>query len=268
MYSLGIAILNYPDATRFIYYFAKEASAPFLAGMRHQYPTFELFNKSETEQIMLDSNNVFAFRFIVKYSLSVTNLVKIIQNAYKDEHPSTTPDFVLNEEKFRIILEAHEAIVRSRETVGIAISNLQELVGQNPNYCDKDLIAKTAKVSHNYISILDNGTTKLNGLLRLNSSYVNSFIRGSQTWGSTLNGEFLPLGLDYGDWSRYSSDPNKRHFLKILDYVVAGFRERLPHYNYGVPEVIGCFLCIKDILDGLKKVSAKLVTDMFNKKTN
>ena len=263
-----LAKINHASATKYVYYYVGEASAPFISVMRNTHPEFELYNQDQTETMMLNSNNIYAFRFLLKYSSTVAKIARIIQKAYTDASTCTTPDISLDETLFQTLLGAHEGIVQFREITKIAVASLQELIQEYQDYTNEILIKKTLKSTCSFVSLLDNASNKLDRLLELNSHYVNHFFRGTSVWGGTTNGEFLPLNLDHGSWSRYSNQNEKRHYYKILDYIVVGFRERYPDYNYGVPEAVGCFMCLEDILGMLKKASERFLIEVFRSRLN
>jgi hypothetical protein len=45
--------------------------------------------------------------------------------------------------------------------------------------------------------------------------------------------------------------------------MIVGFRERIPHYNYEVPEAVGCFISLDDILGLLKRASERMMNELF-----
>lgn len=260
-----LARISHPNATKYIYYYVGQASAPFISAMRNTHSDFELCNRAQTERRMFRSNNIYAFRFVVKYSSAVSKIAKIIQKAYTDNGSCATPDIIIDEALFRTLLGVHEGIVQIREITKIAIASLQELIDEYQDYTSDVLIEKTKKSTVSFVSMLDRASSKLDRLMELNSHYVNHFFRGGSTWGGTYNGAFLPVDLDHGDWSRYSNQSEKRHYYKILDYIIVGFRERIPYYNYGVPEAVGCFMSLDDILGLLKRASERMRNELFQR---
>jgi len=261
-----LAKQSHPNATKYIYYYVGEAAAPFVSIMRNTYPEFELRNEDETEKEMFASNNVFVFRCLIKYSVAFSRIARLIQKAYTID-PLREPDIPIDETVFRKLLEAHEGIVQIREINNMAIAALRNLIDEYQDYNNEILIEKTKQSTISFISRLDEASNKLNGLLKLNSKYLYGFFQGSSVWGGTYNGAFLPVELDLGDWARYSNKNERRHFYKILDYMIVAFRERIPYYNYGVPEAVGCFLSVEHILGLLKKTSANLMNIMFQRRT-
>lgn len=253
-----LAKQNHPNASRYLYYYVGEASAPFISIMRSTFKEFELRNEDETEKEMFASNSIFIFQFLIKYSLAVTRIARIIQKAYTIE-PTTQPDITINEEIFQTILEAHEGIIQVREVNELAIHHLRNLLDQYGDYNNETLIEKIRQSTINFISRLDEISNKLDNLLNLDSRFIYTFFRGSSVWGGTYNGAFLPVELEGGDWSRYSNRNEKRHFLKILDYLIVDFRDITPHYLLGVTEAVGCFISLRDILGQLKKASVILI---------
>jgi hypothetical protein len=100
---------------------------------------------------MLGSNNIYAFRFLVKYSSAVSKIAKIIQKAYTDNGSCATSDVSIDEAPFRTLLGVHEGIVQIRETTKIAIASLQELIDEYQDYTNEVLIEKTKKSTVSFV---------------------------------------------------------------------------------------------------------------------
>jgi len=257
-----LAQQNYPTATRYIYYYAGEASAPFSSVMQSTYSDFELRNEDVTEREMFNSNSVFIFRFLVKYSLAITRMAKLIQKAYTIEEAEES-DAAVNRALIPTLFSAYEGIVQIREINKMAIDTLRIPLDKYEDYNNENLIQEMKQLAEIFISRMAEVSNKLNDFLELDSPSVYRFFQGPSVYGATLSGFFLPVDLTTGNWGRYSNRNQKRHYYKILDFMVCGFREHSPHYLWGVTEVVGCFLCLEDVLAGLKRSSRRLIDSVF-----
>lgn len=265
-----LAKQNYSSATKYIYYYAGEPSAPFVSVMTSNFPEFELCNQEAMEERMLAADNIYMFRFLVKYSPAITKIASLLQRIYTSRKAAAS-EISADEDVFQRALEAHEGIIQMRELDEMALVSLQRLLDEYPDFREngsqeKELIEKMKSTILDYTSRMNSVSEKLGKLSGMSDEFLQRFYQGGSIWGTTYNAAWLPNDLDGSDWGRYGRTKDKKHFFKILDFMVCAFRE-YEHFNYGVLEAWGCFSELRHIFQCLKKASETSLLKMFSGRT-